>query len=158
MNTLTQPFLSLRVPIFSGAVLALAGLLATTVSASERWETLEAIHWVENPHNSDRPGRFGELGAYQFREGTWRMHTSVPFYRANERKSSDEVAVRHYEWIKNGLVRAGIEITPYTIALAWNGGLTAAIRGNVTVGTRDYAARVSNMADRLRHPQLASTQ
>ncbi len=136
----------------------LAGLFPTVVGATERWETLEAIHWIENPNNSQLPGRFGELGAYQFREGTWRMYTSVPFYRANDRKASDDVAVRHYEWLKNGLVRAGIEITPYTIALAWNGGLTAVVRGSITEGTRDYATRVNNIAERLRRPQLASTQ
>jgi hypothetical protein len=157
VNSLTYSFLSWRTPIFGGALLALAAFMPSTARAAERWETLEAIHWIENPSNSDRPGRFGELGAYQFRESTWRMHTSIPFYRALDRHASDEVAVRHYEWIKNGLVRNGIEITPYTIALAWNGGLTSVVRGSITAGTRDYAERVSNMAEKIRHSQLAST-
>src|SRR5437763_14849952 len=83
--------------------------------ASERWATLEAIHYVENPHNVTTPGRFGELGAYQFREATWRMHTGEPFSRALNRKASDTVAVKHYEWLKRKLEQAGVSPTPYNI-------------------------------------------
>lgn len=114
--------------------------------ACERWETLQAIHWVENPHNSTKPGPCGELGAYQFREGTWRMHTQVPFRQAIDRTHADAVAIRHYEWIKRGLVRAGLPVTPYHIALAWNGGLAATVRGRISASTRNYAERVSNLA------------
>lgn len=121
----------------------------------ERWETLQAIHWVENPNNSPRPGPCGELGAYQFREGTWRMHTQVPFRHAVDRQHSDAVAVRHYDWIKRGLVRAGLPVTPYTVALAWNGGLAAAVRGRVSPATRNYAERVSNLAAQLGEARVA---
>lgn len=117
-----------------------------SLSAGERWETLQAIHWVENPRNSPKAGPCGELGAYQFREKTWKMHTQVPFKLAVNRSHSDEVAVRHYEWIKRGLVRAGLPVTPYNVALAWNGGLTATIKGRVPAATRDYAERVNNLA------------
>ena len=155
---MTLTTLNWRGPLFAGAMLTLAGFMPSSLGATERWETLEAIHWIENPRNSQEPGRYGELGAYQFREVTWRMHTSVPFARANDRKASDQVAVRHYEWLKSGLVRAGIEITPYTIALAWNGGLTAVVRGTISESTRDYADRVSNTAERLRNSRMASTR
>src|SRR3954471_8907369 len=100
-------------------------LLATAVAnvnAASRWETLEAIHAIENPSNSSRPGRFGELGAYQFRAATWKMHTSRPFSEAINRSASDEVAVLHYEWLKATLTRAGVAPTSYNIALAWNAG------------------------------------
>src|SRR6185295_13837375 len=115
--------------------LRILGLLLVTLAggvaahASERWATLEAIHHLENPRNLTRPGAFGELGAYQFRPSTWRMHTSVPFERANDRTASDMVAVKHYDWIKRGLESAGVPATPYNIALAWNGGLGAVIAG-----------------------------
>jgi hypothetical protein len=159
VNSLTQPLLSWRLPFVGGALLALAALAPVTAKASERWETLEAIHWIENPSNSSRPGRHGELGAYQFRESTWRMHTNVPFYRANDRRASDDVAVRHYEWIKSGLVRNGIDVTPYNVALVWNGGLAAVVNGNIGEATRDYAERVTNMVEKFRRPQqLASAQ
>lgn len=130
-------------------------LFAQQAGAGERWETLEAIHWVENPRNSTRPGPHGELGAYQFRENTWRMHTKVPFNRALERPHSDTVAVKHYEWIKRGLARAGMEVTPYTIALAWNGGLTATVRGQAPRAAHDYAERVSNIATQLSQTRVA---
>ena len=142
--------------LFAGLVLAVGVLIPSTLRASERWETLEAIHWIENPHNSVHPGPCGELGAYQFREATWRMHTTMPFVRALERPASDDVAIRHYEWLKTGLLRHGLDVTPYNIALAWNGGLAAAVRGSVPAAARDYAERVTNIAQELRRAQLAS--
>jgi hypothetical protein len=144
--------------LLAGAALVLAALFPSTLAASERWETLEAIHWIENPLNTERPGRCGELGAYQFREATWRMHTMVPFARATDRRVSDDVAIRHYEWLKTGLARAGIEVTPYTIALAWNGGLATVVRGSVRPATRDYAERVNNIAEQIRKSQVASNR
>jgi len=125
--------------------------------ASERWETLEAIHWIENPTDSSRPGTYGELGAYQFRPTTWRMHSTLPFARALDRTASDRVAVQHYEWLKQGLVRNGLEVTPYNIALAWNGGLSAVVKGSVRSASRDYAERVTNIAQSLHQTHLAST-
>jgi hypothetical protein len=156
--TLHPTFLLRRGLILAGALLAFGFSAVAPIRASERWETLEAIHWIENPHNTSRPGLYGELGAYQFREMTWRMHTSVPFARALDRKASDDVAIRHYEWLKQGLVRNGIEATPYNIALAWNGGLSAVVRGSVPSAARDYAERVTNIARSLHQTQLASNR
>jgi hypothetical protein len=76
--------------------------------------------------------------------------------RALERPASDDVAIRHYEWLKTGLLRHGLDVTPYNIALAWNGGLAAAVRGSVPAAARDYAERVTNIAQELRRAQLAS--
>jgi hypothetical protein len=114
--------------------------------APSRWAVLEAIHKLENPQNSPKPGRHGELGAYQFRSMTWRMHTSVPFQRAINRETSDVVAVKHYEWIKRGLEEARVPATPYNIALAWNGGLGAVISGRSPRIAHDYAQRATNLA------------
>ena len=128
----------------------------TPARASSRWEILEAIHAIENPHDVTRPGRHGELGAYQFRSGTWRMHTSQPFQFALDRAASDEIAVRHYEWIRRGLVRNGCEPSSYNIALAWNGGLTAVVNGRAPAGARDYAERVQNILQERKARTFAS--
>lgn len=142
--------------VFGLAVLGLAILPAkATAAAGGRTETLEAIHAVENPHDSMRPGRHGELGAYQFRRSTWRMHTRLPFEQALDRTASDEVAIRHYEWLKRGLVRAGLPPTAYNIALAWNGGLTATIRGSTSSASHHYAERVANLTQELSAGRLA---
>jgi hypothetical protein len=135
----------------SGARVVLAFLLplaalTTTAQASMRWATLEAIHHLENPRNLSRPGPRGELGAYQFRSSTWRMHTQIPFRQAIERTASDIVAVKHYDWIQRGLERAGVPATPYNIALAWNGGLSAVIAGRAPAVAHDYASRAANLA------------
>src|SRR5262245_49508020 len=72
-----------RARALSAIVLGLFAVGATASAASpSRWETLEAIHRVENPHNSTKPGPQGELGAYQFRLETWRHYTSTPFRNA----------------------------------------------------------------------------
>lgn len=128
------------------ALFLLFSAAAPIASGSSRWATLEAIHKLENPQNSPKPGRFGELGAYQFRSSTWRMHTSIPFQQAIHRETSDNVAVMHYEWIKKSLEAARKPATPYNIALAWNGGVSAAISGRAPRAARDYAQRAANLA------------
>jgi hypothetical protein len=124
--------------------------------ASERWETLQAINWVENPYNSPKAGPGGELGPYQFRPATWRMYTRKPFALAVERQHSDDVAVRHYEWIKRSLLSSGIDPTPFYIALAWNAGLGKVVNGRVPASAYEYASQVTNLVGVLKARQLAA--
>ncbi len=130
-------------------------LLAVVASAgaSTRWATLEAIRNLENPHNVTRPGPRGELGAYQFRAATWRMHTAIPFHQAVDRETSEQIAVRHYEWLKRGLAAGRKPPTPYYIALAWNGGLSAAVSGKSPRAAHRYAERAANLAAALHEEQ-----
>ena len=114
---------------------------------SDRWETLRAINWVENPNNQTHVGRFGELGPYQFRPGTWRMHTDKPFRHAIQRPVADEVAIKHYEWIKRTLERSGAEASVFNIAMAWNCGVEAVLTGRAPTVTYQYAERVSNLVE-----------
>jgi hypothetical protein len=130
--------------------LVLAALLPSMQGAGV-WATLEAIHQIENPRGVMRPGARGELGPYQFRAETWRMHTTVPFARAVERAESDLVAVKHYEWLSRGLARAGMETTPYNIALAWNGGLSATVNRRAPAAAHAYAQRAQNLAEEFAH-------
>ncbi|MEY2882088.1 MAG: hypothetical protein RLZZ15_4468 [Verrucomicrobiota bacterium] len=150
VNTIPHPRSLHSSRTFRTRLIALAGfafaLVAATLRADTRHATLAAIHAVENPRNVTRPGRCGELGAYQFREATWRMHTAEPFARALDRAASDAVAVRHYEWLRRGLERAGLSPTAYRIALAWNGGLAATVRGSAPRAAHGYAERVANLA------------
>jgi len=119
-------------------------------AASDRWETLRAINWVENPTNHSQAGRYGELGPYQFRSSTWRMHTNRPFSQAVERSAADEVAVKHYEWIKRALERGGVEASPFNIAMAWNCGVEAVLSGRIPSVSYNYATRVNNLVDALK--------
>lgn len=124
-------------------------------AASERAETLRAINWVENPTNHARRGSKGELGPYQFMPNTWRLHTKKSFHLAVVRDHADEVAIRHYEWIKQGLVSAGIDPSIYNIAMAWNCGLGAVKNGRVPMVTYHYAERVQNLVE-MQHSQKAA--
>lgn len=136
--------------------LVLGLTFAATAHASQRWETLEAIHWVENPTNSTRLGPCGELGPYQFRRSTWQMYTNHAFSLAINRAESDRVAVAHYDWIKRQLEDYRVPATTYNIALVWNAGLDAVVSGRVPAASRDYATRVTNLAEDLKRSQLAS--
>jgi len=127
------------------AIVVLVGITSRAFAA-DRWETLQAIHMIENPRNSTQPGSHGELGAYQFRHATWRMHTRRPFHLALNRAESDTVAAAHYEYLRGGLERCGVPATTYNIAVAWNAGLDAAISGHAPHASRNYAERVVNLA------------
>lgn len=128
-----------------GLVFALV-VSVVSAQAASRWATLEAIHKLENPNNTMRVGRFGERGPYQFRFATWRMHTDLPFEQAHDRAVADVIAIKHYEWLKRGLEAARLPATPYNIALAWNGGLDAVIRGRSPRAAHNYAQRAANLA------------
>lgn len=131
-------------------LVVLLSSFSLSASASERSETLRAINLVENPTNQTAYGSKGELGPYQFRSGTWRMYTSKPFRMANDRATADQVAVKHYEWLRERLSAAGIDPNCYNIAMAWNCGITAVIRGRIPMQTYHYAERVNNLADLAR--------
>jgi hypothetical protein len=160
MKTNISRLLGLRAPLLARAVpvFATALFIVSPARASERWATLEAIHQLENPGNSDQPGALGELGAYQFREETWKMHTTAPFSRALDRRSSDAVAVKHYEWIKAELERRGITATPYRIALAWNGGIRAVFVEHPPAVAVDYASRAANLAEYFEKSEVADAR
>ena len=130
--------------------------IGCSLRAAERWETLQAIHMIENPRNSAQPGSHGELGAYQFRRSTWRMHTRKPFQLALNRAQADEVAVAHYEWICTQLHRQGIATTTRNIAMVWNAGIGSVTSGRVPEAARLYAQRVLNIARGLERSQIAA--
>ncbi len=131
--------------------------IAGRLGAAEQWETLQAIHLIENPRNSSQPGAHGELGAYQFRQTTWRMHTRKSFRNALIRAHADEVAVAHYDWLGQQLRRNGIPATSYNIALAWNAGIGAVVSGQVPRASRQYAQRVVNIARDLERATVAAS-
>ncbi len=137
---------------------AAAFVLAGRAMATERWATLEAIHQIENPRNTEEPGRYGELGPYQFRERTWRMHTLAPFSGAVDRRLSDAVAVKHYDWLCSQLALRGVPVSPYSIALAWNAGVRAVVNPNPPASAVDYASRAANIAAELLHGELADAR
>jgi len=126
--------------------------------ASDRWETLRAINWIENPTNQTRVGRFGELGPYQFRLATWKMHTDKPFRMAVDRAAADEIAVRHYEWIKRAFEQAGVEPSAFNIAMAWNCGVEAVLAGRAPTVSYGYAERVSNLVETFKSRQREVTE
>lgn len=149
MKTTSSRTRVIRGALLLVALLALAAFGPARALALPRAVTLEAIHQIENPQNVSRPGPRGELGAYQFRAMTWAQHSRRPFADALNRRWSDEVAARHYDWLCERLVRNGLEPSVYNVALAWNAGLSAAVRGRAPRCSHEYALRVGNVAHDL---------
>jgi hypothetical protein len=94
------------------------------------------------------------------------MHTSSSFALAENREVSNTIAHRHYAWIEAKLRENGVEASPYNVAVAWNAGVNAVIRGNAPTVAHDYASRVMNIAATLRaeapaapapEPEVAAT-
>jgi len=94
-------------------------------------------------------GKLGERGSYQFRRSTWRLHTSSSFDLAENREVANTIAKRHYAWIEAQLKANGLDPSPYNVALAWNAGVNAVIRGKAPDAAHDYASRVVNIASTI---------
>lgn len=136
----------------TGLRLFVLSVVVESVEASpERAATLEAIRLIENPRNLSRPGPSGELGPWQFQADTWRMHTKRPFADALDREEAFRVACLHYDWICRGLAKAKKPQDAYHVALAWNSGLYAVLRGQSPARAHRYAERAANLAETLRH-------
>jgi len=122
-------------------------VLGSVAQAWERGDVLEAIHQVENPTDTMRVGRWGELGPFQFRPVVWRTYTQKPFSLAVDRVEAQAVAEMHFDWIRRGLERNKIEVSPYFIGLAWNAGLQATLSGHTSANSQHYAQRVANLVE-----------
>ena len=106
---------------------------------------LRSIAEVESHSVSSRVGLHNERSKYQFIASTWVMYSRVAFSqigRPEHQQEVERVAKRHIETIKTILTQRGMEITPYSIALAWNGGPS---KKHYLPQSRDYAARVNNL-------------
>jgi hypothetical protein len=86
------------------------------------------------------------------------MYTQAPFSRALDRRASDAVAVKHYNWLKAELGRRGVDASPYRIALAWNGGISAVFDPNPSAAAMDYASRAANIAADIESKELADSR
>ncbi len=105
---------------------------------------------VQAEDRGGRDGALGERGKYQFREITWRQHMpGVPFALARDPATADACALKHLAWLRRELRRAGIEDNAYNLALCWNAGLDAVLRGVAPERAYHYATRVEAIYLRL---------
>lgn len=119
---------------------------AAETARSGRDAFLRAIAEVETGNNPRKVGRLGERGQYQFRQATWRQHTSQPFRSAHNPSVAHTVASQHYDWIIQQIERSGKRATPYMVAAAWNSGVGRVTSGRIPAASKDYAQRVVNLA------------
>jgi hypothetical protein len=137
--------------------LILLMLLPIAASAYCPDRLLAAIAERETPGGwNGRAGPAGELSAWQITPAVWRQHMgSQPLRDAWNVQDARECAQRHLRWLAAGLRRHGYEPTPERLALAWNLGLSGALRRGLRPNT--YATHVGNLyrntADQQRSPE-----
>jgi hypothetical protein len=122
-------------------------------AAVERQRLLSAIAQVETgTTDTNRPsrrvGRGGERSAWQISADNWSRYTRAPFIDASlDARLASTVASLHMEWLVNQLLRAGMDPTPYALALAWNAGPTGVTRHRAPAAAHAYAVRVIALYD-----------
>ena len=107
-------------------------------------KAIREVEGVEGSHHTNRPGKHGERGPYQFTRSTWRRickdhGLAYSFDQAYDRRVSDEVAEAYIA----DLQRLGHD-TPLAVGVAWNGGPNLRSPGRKVC---DYALRVRNLYD-----------
>lgn len=103
---------------------------------------LWAIRQVESGDTPLAHGPHGERSAYQFKPGTWAMHTTVPFLQAGFHPEIDDlVAHKHLALLRRGLAERGIDPSPEWIAATWHHWIDC----SVVDARSDAAVRVANL-------------
>lgn len=127
------------------------GAVQAEAAPMDREAFLKAVAEVETGGNTRAVGRLGERGLYQFNRPTWKRYTKRSFLDAHDPVIAHDIAVQHFIWLHARLTANGREPTDYQMAVAWNGGLSRALSGKFPRSTRDYARRVSTLANNIRH-------
>jgi hypothetical protein len=105
---------------------------------------LDATREIENWQGRD--GRHGERGAYGIRAACWAQHMGdMDFALARQERWGRECARRHVRWLQRELHAAGIDPSPYNVALAYNAGLARVLTGRIPASAYDYANRLTNL-------------
>lgn len=120
--------------------------MSTHLVAAILW----AIAQVETPAGVPlAPGPAGE-------SGRWQLTRAVRMDRAKDLKAvgaavNDEALARaHLLWLEREFRKIGVKPSPFQLALAWNAGFGAALRGEVQPRHYDFAWRVSNLVEERR--------
>ena len=107
---------------------------------------LVAIAQVESGDRPNLIGKNGERSRWQITREVWKEETGLPFDRAKFDAYAYPVARAHLIALKWRLNESHVPITVKNLALAWNGGATAAILGKMAnAKARDYAERVERL-------------
>lgn len=129
-------------------LLTLCLVLACTLPATAALDEdrlLATIAEIECPGGWDgRTGPAGEASVWQITPRVWRQHMGTqPFRDAWNVLDAERCARLHLRWLAAGLQRHGYTPTPARLALAWNLGLTGALRREARL--TDYARRAANL-------------
>lgn len=95
---------------------------------------LHAIALVETGGRAHVVGQAGERGAFQM----------TPAVVASAGGYSERHAAKELRRIEAVMLHANIDPSPYNLALAWNAGVGAVVRGRAPESSYDYAQRVRN--------------
>lgn len=91
----------------------------------------------------DMKGKNGECSRWQITRAVWSQHSKKPF--ASSHAEAERIAYAHLAWIRASLKRAGFPDWTFLAAVAWNGGLSRALKSDCPQRVTDYAVRVTNL-------------
>jgi hypothetical protein len=100
---------------------------------------LTAISMVETGGDKNAVGSRGERGEFAM----------IPSVVAQHGGYTRKDAESHAVLVQKRLVANKIDPNPFNIALAWNAGIGAVIRGNAPVKSYQYAVRVNNLYESI---------
>ena len=107
-------------------------------ASSWQVELLAGIAEVEGWQG--RVGPAGEMGPWQMLPRVWVSYAGT----------AEQRAVKHLRYLEKELLQAGVDPQPFNLALAWNAGLAAVLRGRAPARAYDYARRVCNRIEASR--------
>lgn len=101
-----------------------------------------ALAQIETPNGVPlAPGPAGETGRWQLTPSV-RADRGAELEARHEKVTDEAIARAQVRWLERELVRAGVDPSPFNIALAWNCGLTRTLQGKAPVASYDFATRV----------------
>lgn len=144
----------LRLTVLAKVAVSWLFCLDTLVASQiDESKLLRAIAEVESGTSGARVyrgvGAAGERSAWQITAAVWRRYTRASFQRAStEVYLPNLIAAAHLRMLRFKVSERFLPDTVRNLALAWNGGLSAARSGG-TARQRDYAQRVEATYERL---------
>jgi len=97
---------------------------------------IRALAAVENGQPDDLGGEC------HMREAAWSDRTKLPYYLSRNPAHARNVYRLHLVWLARQLTRAGVRITPQSVATCWRYGVAGAKRRGFR---SEYADRVANI-------------
>lgn len=130
-------------------LLGFIGLLPISAKASAPLDLekfLTVIRELEGVKNPKQFGKDGELGYLRITPGTWVMYMTVPHRYCGIKPELELTCARkNIDGIISALRSRNLEVSVYSLAVCWNGGVYGYIKYGGSRLAKDYGRRAANL-------------